>query len=263
MVEGGSTSDAGAGAASPLTWAALLAKWMRLAQQAIALPDEGDAGRVKATLPMLIELQASTLALHDADMLGRDGYAAGVDLAEVCVRRSAGAVHSAWRGEPVPREIIELVEDAVRAVAIAREAGVEVRAASDGRTPVPVRAEDLRAAGFEGQVLSITGGVWVKAGTPVCFALDRGGRPLASEALAVLARSYAGMPAERRSPMRQVYRDSSASETVDRVRLFDDTLVAGVPLLAAIDGPALPRVPDVAGAHRVDVGVDRSGESFG
>jgi hypothetical protein len=94
-----------------LTWAALLAKWTEFAKSAVALPTEGEGGKLRRAVPALIGLQAVTHALAELDRLPRDERAVGLDRASILITKYTGELTSIWSQEPPP-EVAELASDA-------------------------------------------------------------------------------------------------------------------------------------------------------
>ena len=56
----------------------LLAKWTDFAKASVALPEGGEAGRIKQAVPALIGLQGVTAALDEVDQLAPNERAAGL-----------------------------------------------------------------------------------------------------------------------------------------------------------------------------------------
>jgi hypothetical protein len=103
-----------------LTWATLLARWTDFAKSAVALPRDGEGGRVRQAVPSLIGLQAVTHALAELERLPEAERALGLDRAEVLIGRYDAAIAAIWAGEPVPDSVAEFVSDASVALAGAR-----------------------------------------------------------------------------------------------------------------------------------------------
>ena len=94
-----------------LTWAVMLGRWVTFARSAVALPTEGDGGRLRASVADLIMLQAVWFALRQLGELDADERAVGLDRARVLIDRHAGALRERW-GEAMPAMMRELIEDA-------------------------------------------------------------------------------------------------------------------------------------------------------
>ncbi|MFN3165960.1 MAG: hypothetical protein ACE37H_02735 [Phycisphaeraceae bacterium] len=94
-----------------LTWAVLLAKWTEFARAGVALPESGEAGRVRRSVTDIIALQAVWFALRQLDELDRSERALGLDRAGVLIDRHASAIADRFADQPVPDELQDLVAD--------------------------------------------------------------------------------------------------------------------------------------------------------
>lgn len=94
-----------------LTWAVLLGRWIDFARSAVALPEDGEAGRVRRSVTDIITLQAVWFALQHLDELQDDERAIGLDRAGVLIARHAGAIHERFEGEPMPEGLTDLIAD--------------------------------------------------------------------------------------------------------------------------------------------------------
>ena len=101
------------------TWAALLARWTDFAKAALALPHEGESGKLRQAVPALIGLQAVTQALAELDRLPRSERAVGLDRAAILIKRYESELGTVWAG-PVPVDMLELVADAKQALEAAQ-----------------------------------------------------------------------------------------------------------------------------------------------
>jgi hypothetical protein len=101
-----------------LTWAALLSKWMDFARASVALPREGEGGKLRQAVPALIGLQAVTQALAELDRLAHGERALGLDRAAVLIGRYENELTSIW-GDEIPPDVRELSSDARQALEIA------------------------------------------------------------------------------------------------------------------------------------------------
>lgn len=230
----GEESDGGA--PSLVTWAALLAHWTRFAQSAVALPRDGEGARWRQCVPDVIALHAVTLACAGLDDLPEGERALGLDRAGLMVRRHAGNIHEAWRGEPLPEGLQALENEAFEAVRRAPDSGIEWIAGAgggEGHAPDPAWT---RALSGRAVVFALRSGERVLTGTPVLFARGLRGGPPAPDIAEVLgawaARMGAGDGPSRVPVMRQVYRRGGA----EVVAMLDDTLPAGMPLLMECRG---------------------------
>jgi hypothetical protein len=101
-----------------LTWATLLARWTEFARGAVALPLDGESGRIRQAVPFLIGLQALTNALAELERLPYDERAVGLDRAELLIGRYGADIASIWTGR-VPESVKEFVGDAQLALSAA------------------------------------------------------------------------------------------------------------------------------------------------
>lgn len=124
MSESTTTASSASGAAR-VTWAALLAHWTRLAQTALALPTDGPGQRLRASVPDLITLQAVWFALQDLGQLDHDERALGLDKAERLIRRHAEELVDRWGKDDLPPIMAEMIDDAWKALQMARLDGEE------------------------------------------------------------------------------------------------------------------------------------------
>lgn len=160
-----------------LTWSALVAKWTEFAQQAVALPEEGDGGRWRAAVAPVIGLQAMVHALGEIDEVSDEERPLALDKAELVCRQHTKELHEIWRGEPLPREIGDLVQDARIAFEAAANAGVEWLVTSDrlvAHHPGGLQ-EKLQKIGFDGELFVPAPGVPLFRGSVAAFARGRGG----------------------------------------------------------------------------------------
>lgn len=95
-----------------LTWSVLLGRWVSFARSAVALPMDGEGGRMRDAVPEMIGLQAVWFALEQMDELASDERALGRDRARVLIDRHAGALRRLWGGDALPGELEELIGDA-------------------------------------------------------------------------------------------------------------------------------------------------------
>ncbi|MCK4873144.1 MAG: hypothetical protein KAS72_10500 [Phycisphaerales bacterium] len=110
-----------------LTWAALLGRWIEFARAAVALPDDDQGTRWKASVAPIIDLQAVTMALGQLDDLPDDERALGLDKAEILIRRDASVLGEIWRDAPLPAKLTELLDDARQALRQAQSATQQPR----------------------------------------------------------------------------------------------------------------------------------------
>jgi hypothetical protein len=232
--------------ARAISWSMLLAKWTRLAQEAVALPDVGEPGRVKRALPAIIGVNAVACALREIDELPDGERRAGIDKGEVLLKSYAAQIHEVWKGEAVHPSVQEMLDDARRELARAKDAGVEWVVAS-----VPLIAEHpaelvaaLLAGGFAGDLYLPNPGVPLFVSCPCGFLRSKGGE--SGEAMTLID-AFLGKGATTRrdrSRFRQAYRQfdfAKGGPVRDLVVVHDDELVPGQPLLvpAVLGGEAM------------------------
>lgn len=238
-----------------MTWAALLARWTEFAKSAVALPKEGEGGRLREAVPSIIALQAVHHALGEIDALPTDEYALAQDRGEVLIRTHAEALHALWRGEALHEGLREIIDDARTALARTRSAGHEWIAGPDGLLGEhPGEAAGaLVAGGFTGDWYVPAPGVRLSAGCPAGFLRTRTGAPATPAHRAIagefLAGEYGAAGPRRVRAMRQVYRqwDFASGRVVrDYVVPLDGELPGGQPLLVGavvggeVRGVAMP-----------------------
>lgn len=98
-----------------LTWAVLLARWTDFARGAVALPVEGGPGRVRDSVADIIALQAVWFALGQVKDLDPAERAIAMDRAGVLIGRHATALRQRFAGHEMPKELVELMNDAQEA----------------------------------------------------------------------------------------------------------------------------------------------------
>ncbi len=100
-----------------LTWAVLLGKWIEFARGALALPDDSEGQRLRASVPDIIMLQAVWFALKQLDELSPAERALGIDRAEVLIDKHRRAIEARWAEQQLPAMLLELMDDAARQLA--------------------------------------------------------------------------------------------------------------------------------------------------
>ncbi|HMN40832.1 MAG TPA: hypothetical protein PKE29_08285 [Phycisphaerales bacterium] len=235
-----------------LTWPALLARWTAFAQSSLALPKTSDGDRWRSAVPAIINLQAVTFALGDLDTLSLDGERAlAIDKADIIIRSSTGQLHALWRPDPLPSEVVGLIQDAGVALEAVRGGGIEWRVTAERLIVghLSELMERLLELGFAGDLFIATPGVPVFAGAPAAFARDpggAGGRPDEHVLRAVKEFLVDVTRPEPVAAFRQVYRqfDFAAGRAVrDLVVLAGPSTPPGQPLL----------VPAIRGGREVGV----------
>lgn len=94
-----------------LTWAVLLARWTDFARSAVALPEDGEPGRVRQSVTDIITLQAVWFAMGQMDELSPAERAIGLDRAGVLIDRHHSAILARFSGNPLPEDLESLLSD--------------------------------------------------------------------------------------------------------------------------------------------------------
>lgn len=213
-----------------LTWTALLARWIEFAQAAVAIPEEENGERWRASVPAMINLQAVTLALRELDTVDQREWPWARDKAEVLIERSASELGEAWRAEPMPGTVLELCDDARSALAASVYVGaIELRWPGPGVLTMPGLPDVEQVVGAaesdDGTWLAVVQpGTLVMPDEPVAWWLNHAGV------------NVDGCLAEPRYPPRQVYRqiDDDGRITGDVVTSILSDPIAGLPLLVPL-----------------------------
>lgn len=210
-----------------MAWAALLGRWVEFAQASVSFPDDGPGGRWKRSVAPFIEVQAIIWALRELDRLPVPDRPVARDRAEVQVRRAAARLDEAWRGEPMPEAILELLDDATVALREAIYAGlVELVWPGPGVLDMP----DLDCGELRGTLAVMPPGSPAMPGEPVAWFAER--EPLAIH-------GCDARPARR--PM-QVYReiDGAGRAVRDVVAPLEGDIPPGLPMLVALSIAGTP-----------------------
>lgn len=248
-------------ASQPLTWATLLAHWTAIAQTSAKLPPGAEGDRWRAAAAPIISLQAVTFALGDLDRVDRapGERAAGLDKAELLIRADASTLHSLWRSEPMPEELVALVQDAKTALTLASQAGVEWIVTVDRLVPDHPGdlVDELVARGFSGDLFLPVPGTVLFRNSPAGFCRGPGGsRPEEHVLRAVKEFLVDVSRPERRAGLRQVYRQfdfskggpvrdlvkSVAGEPVAGQAQLIPAILAGVPQAVYLPIPGMSSV---------------------
>lgn len=115
------------GAAAPLDWAALLARWMDFARAAVALPEDPEGDRWRASVSPIITLQAVTMALGELHLIAPADRPVAMDRASFLIDRESESLEATWSSDP-PGEVQRLVADARATL----DAAKSVQKSSDG-----------------------------------------------------------------------------------------------------------------------------------
>jgi len=95
----------------------MLGRWVEFAQSSVALPDNPEGRRLKASVPDLIQLQAVWFALQHLSDLPPAERALGRDRAGVLIERHAAVLGDRFADEGVPAGMAELIDEARAALA--------------------------------------------------------------------------------------------------------------------------------------------------
>lgn len=205
------------------SWASLLGRWTEFAQSAVALPSEGEAGRWKRVVPDVIGLQALCFALGDVDGLAGQERALGLDRAAVLIRKHAGAINEAWRGEPMPELLDELIGDARACLAAAHDGGVELRV-----VVATLEVPRFEVDPGEHELLIARPGIELVRGEPAAFVRAGDGGAVSAELLRELVNGLVGVEPARVGRMRQLYLTPEGERVVAEL---DEDLPSGMPVL--------------------------------
>jgi hypothetical protein len=212
-----------------LTWAALLARWTDFAKAGVALPQDETGQAWRNSISGVIALQAVTCALGEFDLLDASEQGHALDLAGVLLRRHAAEINDAWRGQPMPEKLLQLLADARLAHEHAASLGVEYVVTDESLAVPPLNdvTERLLASGFGGDLLAARAGVPLARGCPVLFMRPEADLP--------------AIPGTGRTPglvpPRQVYRqfdDAQGKAIRDYVAPIAGAIYPGRPLLRQV-----------------------------
>lgn len=117
-----------------VTWAGLLGSCVEFARSAVSLPESGESGRYRRSVPAIISLHAVAHALAELDRLAEGEIPLALDRADLLIEEAAGELISIW-GDDVPEAIAPFVLAAVEALDLA--GGASSAEASDDEVPEP------------------------------------------------------------------------------------------------------------------------------
>lgn len=216
-------------AADPLSWTALLARWTELAAAARAWPQNAEGQRWSGSVPQIIRLQAVAQALRELGSIAEAEQPLARDRAAVTVSQAASALDALWRGESMPDAILDILDDAQRALARAAWTGMRM-AWWMGPGVLEMQELPLAGADLPRTVAVMAPGTPVMPGCPVAWWV--GGTVQAPAGCVVSAAA---------EPL-QVYRqfDADGLATEDLIAPLD-ALPPGMPLLVPLreDGQPL------------------------
>lgn len=201
----------------------MLGYWLDAARASVA-PSADPA--LADAISNVIELQAVIAALGDLDALPPVDRPFARDRAAVLIERAAAALDEAYRGRTMPEELLELLDDAPRALERSTWAGtVELIWPGPGPLVMPVVPVDATSGGT---LAVMQPGTIAHPEQCIAWWLDVDGTPIAE--------SVPGTRCESVDVPRQVYRmlDEDGRITGDEERLVTDDPVAGLPLLVPL-----------------------------
>ncbi len=252
------------------TWLSLLAHWTEFAQAAKALPNHGENTRWKSTAPAIITLQAVTFALADLANLNPDERPLAIDRAQILISANTATIRQAWKDEPLPQGLTDLINDATVALQAARKPATNPSPMKPSSPPSALEwsvaterliaehpatlVDALLASGFDGDLYVPTPGVPLFERCPAVFAKGSNNTPLDDTACALIEDFFEGLANPTPAPtMRQPYRqfDFGKGRAVrDLVVPANTQPPGGQPLLmpALLNGQPLPVPLPIRGA---------------
>lgn len=231
---GGSPLDAGL-----MTWAALLARWTDLVHAGEGWrrlhPEDSDAERWRSSIPEIIALQSITFALAELERIPVADRSIARDRADLGVGHAAQRLDEIWRGIEMPEGLLEIAEDARRAVEHAVYAGLRwILWSGPDRLRMPAIDLDADPELGRGTLALVQPGTIVLPGSPIGWFTERAA-PAVLDGLDV-----SHVP----GPPVQVYRALDDRGRVDHDLVAPlSSLPAGLPLLVPIslDGTRIGR----------------------
>ncbi len=223
----------------------------------------------------VITLQAVSFALRQLDDLPEDERALGLDRAEILIRRESGTLNSAWRGEPMPELLLDLVADAASALRAATLGSAVELLVLDALHGGPFAPDECRAmpecaaalsaidrGALSGEIHLALPGTLLAPGEIMGFLI--GCTPRAwrrkrlnaaeafREALPVLAEALAPVKTRYVESPRQVYRQMDAMGRIigDVATLLVNDPLAGQPLLVRVWSDGVVSRPVVDAGER-------------
>lgn len=222
--------------ATGLAWSTLLAHWLDFARSSVAIPDDAEGDRWRASVAAIINLQAVTFALAELDRVDAADRPFACDRASVLIQENAVVLESAWRGVSMPETLLEIGADARAALAASAYAGcVELVWEGDGVLVMPMVPVAGPGADERGTLAVAQPGTLLMPGEPVAWWVNRDGAPIVAAVPGATERT-GGVP-------RQVYRQVGADGRIERdvvASILDDP-PPGLPLLVPLyeDGRAI------------------------
>lgn len=128
-------------------WTSLLAQATHVAAASRAWPRDAEGDRLRASVTPLVQLQAVCIAMGQLDRVPAASRAYARDQAEVLVQRSCETLRQAWRGEPMPTWMLDVMAAARESIAASLYAGLRaLRWVGARPLVVPAWTQDLTAA---------------------------------------------------------------------------------------------------------------------
>ncbi len=222
-----------------MTWAALLGRWTDLVGAGEGLlraqPADADVSRWRDSIPEIITLQSLTFALAELQRIAVEDRSIARDRADLGVGGAAGRLDEIWRGVEMPSGLMEIAEDARRAVEMAVYAGLRwIQWLGDEPIRVPRIDLDQDPERDRGTLAMAQPGTIMLPGSPLGWFAERSVPP-----------GFASIGAsETNGPPVQVYRslDETGRVEHDLVAPLSD-LPVGLPLLVplTLDGTRIGR----------------------
>lgn len=224
-------------------WAMLLAQGVELAKASVAFPP-GEAGdRWRKSIAPLVEAQAVRHAISQLASLPFAERPLARDLAAIAVRKAAASLDAAWRGEPMPEAVLEILEDADRACAESAFAGLRTLRLREDAPPLWIPPDPGLASleehdGGRASAAAMAPGTLALPGSPIAWWATRPD-PSFGEAFASCE------IVEDLGPL-QVYRELDDQGRIGGDLVADlEELPPGMPLLVPLwlDGEAIGSPP--------------------
>ena len=119
-----------------LTWPTLLTQWVKFAQTTVAIPDDAEGPRWRASTPAIITLQAVTFALADLDRLPPTEHPLAIDKAHLLIESSRRQLAEIWGNSSTRSEALnDIIVDAENALATAAQSNFTAARTDPNREP--------------------------------------------------------------------------------------------------------------------------------